>query len=349
MVWRRIRYGPHRPEALYAVAREVLHPSSPFLDFWRRVNNQSIKYFVQIDTRSRVFAIRFSSTVFGDIILDFSNTKELIFRMASYSLTFEPGYDFEALMKFDGDTDHWFLDTSSVDNIKRKPRPAHAVEVKNNPTWVQVPNVREKLGEKYFTQEERDYFAKCHNTFEVHASDLEQLEPEKQQEIRDLQEEKFKSLSELWHEDETVLSDEAWNRLLGYTILDVTEFDDNCEVKDMVVPFSYADLCMVGCKNSAKGGMSYSKPLVREKEGELRVNECKTTTNIPASNEALRLLHKASTEQTVTIRPHTMNPKDERNKPGKKEKMFNALDHCYGKYDLLVNGSHGDRAQKNRS
>lgn len=304
----------------------------------------SIVYGIKKDTITGAFAAKFYNTVEGNVIVDFLNVHQLIAKMSSYALSFEAGYDFERLYAFDSNPDHWFLDTSSCDSVKKKPVPAHVNETKVNPTWVEVPNTRELLCKKHFYDEERDYFDRCHNTFEVHASSLADIPEETRAEIESLQNEKFKGLNDLWDLDETRLSDEAFARLVGYTLMDVTEYDNHCVVEDMLVPFSSAELFMVGCKNSAKGGLSYDAHVM--KSDELRVNECKTTTNVPASLEAMTMLYSASRSGAVTIRPHTMNPKDERNKPGKKEKMFNSLDHCYSKYDLLVNGSHGDRAQQ---
>lgn len=358
VLWRTVRYGPLKPSFLGAKAIDCLNPNSAQILFWSRVaiSLPDYRYGIQVDGKKKdcehqpyerqfcrcthyqqTFVIKFHTN--PPIVCEFKDIQELVARMSKYALVFEGGRDFHALYKHDPNPDHWYLDMSSSDSLKPAPKPMHIHETKNNPEWADVPKFREEIAPKHFNAEELNFFEHCHNTFEIHSTDwdaeLEQgrITQEQYDEVDNLRNEKYKSLASLWDLDETKVSDDTFDRLLAKMIMDESELSQNYEVTDLTVDFSPSEIGMMGCRNSAKGGLTV----------QAAARDTKASTNYQATIEALKLIEEGQTTGVCKIRPHTMNPKDERNKPGKKEKMFNMLDHAYQKIDLLFNGNVGDR------
>lgn len=342
VAWRTVRYGPLKPLNLATAALTYLPRKSKQRLFWELVGSREVGFqYGVLSDRNGTFVIKFHTKI--PICVEFCNIQDLVQKMKKYSLVFESGRDFQELYKRDPDPNHWYLDMSSSDALKLAPTPMHIYEEKNNPEWVGVVHQREEIAKKYFDDEELEYFSHCHNTFDVHAIDWDaqlasgEISQERYDEIMFLRNEKYDGLASLWDLDETLLCDDAFDRVLAKMIMDESELTTNYEVVDLTVDFSCSELLMMGCRNSARGGLTF-EPAARD---------TKASTNYMATVEALDLIREGEITGVCKIRPHTMNPKDERNKPGKKEKMFNMLDHPYQKLDLLFNGNVGDRRLQN--
>lgn len=336
-MWRTVKYGALRKSNLYRRAQEKYHPNSADLLFWKKVLDGVYSLGIRQEPFVRLFTAKFYFPCNSVQIIEFRNIDQLLTAMEGHGIEFEAGYDFHMMWKADVNNDHFYLDMSSEDDCKRRPKPSSVNELKKNPSWSFVTDAREQAMRDHLKPHEIEYHMKCHNTFDLHGKDCDEntTDPEEIEILR-LQREKYKLMNDIYELGHYQCTDEAFIRLFTYQLLEELEADADGVVHDQHVRFSFSEMLLMGCHNSSKGGMAYGA----------QKGETKATTGVLATMEACSMFKEAAEHGHCTIRPHTMNCKEERNKPGKKEKMFIQLDHCMQIINYIFFGDGTDKARQ---
>ena len=225
----------------------------------------------------------------------------------------------------------YFYLSPFADGIKREPVPFHKEELKKNPEWRAIQDLRHELVDT-LPEDQAAFIKSTKNTFEMY--DI----PNPDQETIPARDQRFDMLAETFDQDTEPWTDEEFKAILIYNLLNTLEVNDEGEFFIMEPTENIMDVVGLGQKNSAHASMRMATKTYNK-----NANMTKSQLNPLVSIEAIQDLNDCRSKKSVTIKPFSMNAKDERVKPGKKVKQFQAANGAFSTLDAIYNGAYCDR------
>lgn len=224
----------------------------------------------------------------------------------------------------------YFYLSPFCDSVKRAPVPFHKAELAEHPEWKALMDYRIELTEG-LPPHQRDYIGQTMNTFELY--DMPQLS-DKQKAAKY---QRYDMVAETFDEEYKYVDDNIFKRLLAVTMLMTHEISEDRTIQCNVPTENLMDFVGLGQKNTAHAAMLTPTKTMPG------ANMTKSQVAEVIATEVLRDINDSKRKLCVTQKVFSMNPKDERVKPGKKVKQFQSCNGALATEDAVWNGAFVDR------